>query len=183
MNQFESIFGYASASTVCPNYVLGNNSIDAFSNTSIKYLQASNKLFYINAGREKVNNYCIGTDLKNGLTALTRNHKFEPCRGKKEWEADFSISSVLDLIDRKIPVVLDTHRINYVGRHAEQSYEHLKKMLEILTEVKSIQFLTSVELGEAMANKGSFTDVFSGEKRQLTLLDNFFRKSVRQHLK
>ena len=151
-------------------------------NTSVKYLQGGNKLLHKVHGKQKVANYCQGATLPNGLTALARNHKFEPCRGKAEWQAEFTIKSAMFWINRGVPAVLDTHRLNYIEPFADDSLNQLKTVLSALVKVPNIRFLTSPELGEAIANEGRYKDVFTGETVQLTKRDSILKQSLRKWL-
>jgi len=179
---FSRIFGFESTTTVCPNYVINVRDLAPFANTSIKFLQAGNKFLRQQDGAEVLTNYCQGTKLTHGLTSLARNHKFEPCREKHEWQADFSIKSAMYWMNKGIPAVLDTHRLNYIGKFAENSRAQLKRLLDELTKIPNVRFLTSPELGEAITNTGLYTDVFTGKKVQLTPLDSTIKRKLRQWL-
>ena len=84
---------------------------------------------------------------------------------------------------QEIPFVYDTHRMNYVGKFASDSITQLKNVLDAVSKIKDVRFLTTVELGEALSNKGVYADVFSGEKQKLTPKDNMIRKTIRQNYK
>jgi hypothetical protein len=85
-------------------------------------------------------------------------------------------------INKGIPAVLDTHRLNYIGKFAEHSRAQLKQLLDELTKIPNVRFLTSPELGEAISNTGLYTDVFTGKKVQLTPLDSTIKRKLRQWL-
>ena len=131
-------------------------------------------------GQEQAKNFCMGTSLDQSLTILTRNHKFEPCRGKMEWQAEFSIGAVKSWTTKNIPAVLDTHRLNYVGKHAQKSLVQLDELLQGLAEIDGLRFLTSVELGEAMTQKGRYTNAITGEKEQLTPMFKPLGRQIRK---
>lgn len=179
LKEFDRIFGYQSKSTIAPNYVLATKDIGLFAGTEVRFLQGSNKLLSNSGLTEKCENYCQGASLAHNLTALSRNHKFEPCRNKKEWKVDFSIFAAKTWLNRNVPVVFDTHRMNYVSNFADSSLNELGILIDSFRDVKNIKFLTSVELGEAICNKGVYKDVFTGETKTLTPMDSFVRKSVR----
>ena len=179
---FERLFGYKSTTTVCPNYVVDIQNLAIFKDTGVRFLQAGNKILCQKNGREVLTNFCQGSTLTRGLTALARNHKFEPCRQKQEWNAPFSITSAKGWMASGIPAVLDSHRMNYVAQFAEKGRDQLKQLLDELVQVPNIRFLTSPELGEAITNNGRYTDVFTGEKIQLTKIDSPIKRKLRARL-
>jgi hypothetical protein len=183
LREFQNIFGYQSQSTIAPNYVISKKGIEMLSELGVKYLQGSNKLISKKEGKEFYSNYCLGAKGSNGLVHLVRNVKFEPCRSKAEWQSEFCKKSIINLFSNNIPVVLDTHRINYVGENAERSRAELKKILDLTLDQKDVTFLTSVELGEAISNDGVYHDVFTKERKQLTPLDSLLKKAVRTWVK
>ena len=70
--------------------------------------------------------------------------------------------------------------MNYTGQFAEESRHQLVQFLNAMKEVKGLKILTSPELGEAITNGGVYRDVFSGEMKTVTPLDNGFRKLARR---
>lgn len=180
LKEFERMFGYKSASTIAPNYVLHPNDFNTLAELGIGFLQGGNKITYTTKGGVRFKNYCQGFQHPSGLTILARNHKFEPNRGKKEWQADFSIKAAKHWLQRGVPSVIDTHRFNYVSTFAKKSCEQLRLFLQAMRGVKDLKILTTPELGEAVVNNGSYTDVFSGELKQLTPAENGMHKIIRQ---
>lgn len=180
--EFKRIFDYDSTTTVAPNYVLNPADINSLKSSGFAYLQAANKILYTQKGQEQHLNYAQGREHQSGLVFLARNHKFEPNRGRKEWQAGFSIEAVKYWLKRGVPAVLDTHRFNYVSNFADNSLQDLKTLLSAMRKVKNLRILTSCELGQAIAQGGIYTDVFSGEEKKLTPIDSSWRKLLRQHL-
>jgi hypothetical protein len=180
LDDFERIFGYKSESTIAPNFVFDIKDKAVLIENGIKYLQGGNMLLTKVKGQEQAKNFCMGTSLDQSLTILTRNHKFEPCRGKMEWQAEFSIGAVKSWTTKNIPAVLDTHRLNYVGKHAQKSLVQLHELLQGLAEIDGLRFLTSVELGEAMTQKGRYTNAITGEKEQLTPMFKPLGRQIRK---
>jgi len=183
LRDFERIFKLKSTSTIAPNYYIHPADLETVANCGFKYLQAGNKILYTQQGIEKSLNYPQGTRYNKNLTILARNHKFEPNRGKKQWQAEFSIGAAKYWFKTGAPAVIDTHRFNYVSRFAEPSRDSLKRFLEAMCEVKNLRILTTPELGEAMTNNGRYTDVFTGGLKTLTPKDYPLRKSIRSFIK
>jgi hypothetical protein len=176
--EFKRIFGFYSKSTIAPNYVIPDKMIEVLSTAGVKYIQGGNKMIYFNSGSQKYKNYALGTTLKKQIIALARNVKFEPCRSKKEWQVDFCKKSIDTLFGKNIPVVIDTHRFNYVGKHANRSRKCLSELLDHITTY-DVRFLTSDELGEAIGNKGNYKNAFTGEVSKIHIIDNPLKKILR----
>jgi hypothetical protein len=180
LTDFEQLFGFKSTSTIAPNYVIHPSDFSLLSKLGINFLQGGNKVLFTKKGKEDQRNFCQGYAANCGLTVLARNHKFEPCRGKKEWRAEFSIEAAKHWFKRGVPAVIDTHRMNYVTQFGKTSRKELRVFLEAMTKIKGLRILTTPELGEAITNQGRYTDSFSGEKKQLALKDIQLRKLIRQ---
>lgn len=74
--------------------------------------------------------------------------------------------------------MIDTHRINYVGAWKEKAFEELNSLLHALKPYHP-RFLTTTELGQAILNHGTYTEIQSGKTRQLTPIDTPFQKTLR----
>lgn len=180
LKDFERIFRIKSASTIAPNYYIHPSNFENLADCGIQFLQGGNKILYTQNGTEFHCNFCQGTKFNQKLTILARNHKFEPKRNKLEWQADFSIQAAKHWFKIGAPVVIDTHRFNYVSGFAENSLRQLRKFLEAMRSVQDLRILTTPELGQAITNNGLYTDVFSCKEKQLTPKDNFVRKLARK---
>jgi hypothetical protein len=181
LSEFNRIFGYNSQSTIAPNYVLSENGMKALAENDIQFLQGGNKIFCKKRNTEEFYlNYSMGTKLRSGMTSIARTIKFEPCRDKENWNAQYCITSSAELIKKNIPVVIATHRFNYVTSHARESRKQLSLLLKELVNYDDVRFLTTIELGEAIRNNGNYTDSFSGLKKKITLLDSPLKKVCRK---
>ena len=181
---FKELFGYESTSTISPNYVIHPNDIEKLGTAGVKYLQGGNKVIFKDGqNRYAYYNYCLGKRFKNNVIALCRTVKFEPSRNKEYWQLASVKNRIDKLFQQKVPVIIDTHRINYVGDYANKGLSELAKLIEYFTSVDGLVFLSSSEIGQAIANKGTYTDVWTGESKTLTLMDNPLRKFVRSWVK
>lgn len=168
---FERTFGFRTASTIAPHYVLSRPAFQAWAAAGIKYVQGSNyQIFHGRGGAKKIRSTYLGQPGPNDLTLLGRNVKLEPRAGRPE-QPGGAIAEVRRLFAARVPVVIDTHRINYTGMFREAGILGLTGLLDAVTEAKP-QFLTTQELGEAVSNGGCFRDAFSGGTRQLTPIDS-----------
>lgn len=179
LHTFERVFGFKSQSTVCPHYVVHPDSFHIFKELGVKYLQAGNKVLYSEKQIEQLRNYCLGSQLNSGIIGLVRNVKFEPFKHKQKWNADHCIQTIARRIKHNLPLIIDTHRINYTGIYAEKGITELRKLLNYLKTLANVHYLTSNELGEAIVNNGTYTDVFTDEKKTLTTVDSALKRKVR----
>lgn len=167
--RFKSTFGFSSLSTIAPRYVWSDSAAEAFRDAGITYFQNGTK--YTTDG-EWVS-YPAGTRTKQGLIALPRrNIHFEPVFDGID--AEEIASYVEERVDQALkafrdhtPVVLSTHRINYVSGHNPIYAQTGRRALDffitrLLEERSELLFLTSDEIGHAIET-GTFLDVFSGE--------------------
>lgn len=180
LQDFKRIFGVKSESMVAPNYVLHPKSIKEFKNADIKYLQAGNKLIFRDASTYQYHNYCLGHKVDSDLYLSVRNLKFEPCRKEKALNAQFAIKQAMKRNAEGHVIVVDTHRFNYVSDSAAYSRQELSTFLSAMRSIKGLRILTTLELGEAIANQGAYTDVFTGAQKFLTPRDSVARSLARK---
>lgn len=123
--------------------------------TGIRYLGTGKmNVEPLGDGKYKRNFRYVGMKGKSGLLYLTRNAFFEPSVPGKDW-----VNSCLKEIEIAFllnkPVVISSHRVNYIGWLNEGNRDNgLRKLNELLDKIISkwpeVEFLTSVELGEAI---------------------------------
>jgi hypothetical protein len=163
---FEKQFGFTSKSTIPPHYIFTDETEKAWREAGIRFVQGTGYCLKRNGNNRTVHAHYMGRKSNQGLTYLTRTIKFEPREGRENQGLLPAFENVPVFTKLGIPIVIDTHRINYTGTFKKRALIELGKLLEFLTEYHPV-FLTSVELGEAIENGGKFTDVFSGERRTL----------------
>ena len=164
---FEEVFGYRAKSTVAPQYIFTPGMTSVFREANITCIQGTNmQLYKTNDGTEYKLNLPNGSEHYNSIVGISRNVKFEPARGVPSWDVDAALVSASKLIRQHIPVIIDSHRINYVGQFAEEGRAKLERLLEGLIRQK-VRFMSSFELAEAIRNNGQYTRFFSGEKCNL----------------
>ena len=149
---FERIFGFRSTSFVAPTSIRSDK-IDPF-------LRENGILFH-QVGQQKQSSYekyrkkdrFWGQKNKYGQIYWRRNGKFEP---SADWDFDW-VDSVLR--DMSIafrwgkPIVLNSHRVNYIGgivpKNRDITLRFLKKLIqEVLKYHPDIEFMSSDQLGE-----------------------------------
>lgn len=170
---FERTFGFRPQSTIAPHYVVSRPAFQAWAAAGVKYVQGCNyQIFHGWGGAKEIRSTYLGQPGPHGLLQLGRNVKLEPRPGRRE-TADRAIAEALQMFAARVPVVIDTHRINYTGRFREAGISGLHEVLEAVAPLNP-RYLTTQELGEAIGNQGRYRDIFSGEARQLTPIESKF---------
>jgi len=161
LNVFEELFGYKSEYFVPPNGLINNSLNPELAKNGIKYIYSD--IFQkepLGNGKYKRNIRFLGQNNISKLTYLTRNCVFEPSSSDS--------SSAIDWIDICLlqiqtafrwgkPAVISSHRVNYIGSiqplNRERNLIKLNRLLgEILKKWPTVEFMTSVELGDLISN-------------------------------
>jgi hypothetical protein len=181
---FNETFGFDSLSTIPPHYIRAEGFAEACRKAGIHYVQGGNygHVMRITGGRASSLNY-LGEPWKSGIYFLHRTARLEPRPQRPPAHGVKAATERLrDCFAQHIPVVLDTHRINYTGKFAADGLKSLREFLQAASEF-SPRYLTTVELGEAIVSRGSYVDSFTHDTRQLTLLDEVKGRVARSVLR
>ena len=149
---FRQQFGTAPLSLVPPNHCWDDNVEQASLDQGIRYIQAT-QIHYEELGAFQRGEYqsCVpGCSSKRALIYLVRNVDFEPVT--TAYNPARVYHRISGFLARHIPVVINTHRLNYVGtgndtgkRSGLSELEHLLKA--IIRDFPKVRFLSSVEMG------------------------------------
>ncbi|MBL8079492.1 MAG: hypothetical protein JNM55_16120 [Anaerolineales bacterium] len=176
---FQDCFGYPSLSTIAPNYVFTPVTVQAWSDHGIKFIQgAGYRIVRGRNGEKRVISHVLGERLPGNLLSMVRNVKFDPRPQRRQHGFRNTFTWIKKLLPHHIPIMIDTHRINYVGAWKEKAFEELNSLLHALKPYHP-RFLTTTELGQAILNHGTYTEIQSGKTRQLTPIDTPFQKTLR----
>ena len=180
---FEHVFCNVSLSTIPPHYICTPIQLSTWKQLGVRFVQgAGYRILRQRNGSALVLAHVLGEHSRQGLLFLSRNVKFEPHQHKT---ANGSLGTVLrEMISHfrnRIPVVIDTHRINYTGHWRGDAIRELGQLLAALRPFRP-RFLTTVELGQAIAEGGRYKDVWTGEVRSLSVLDGTSRHMLRAWL-
>ncbi|MDW5290743.1 hypothetical protein [Formosa sp. PL04] len=171
ISDFFNVFGYYPKSTIAPQYVFTPTTARAFAELGFQSIQGTNMQAYKKNNLKRLKNIPTGSTYYKGLIASSRNIKFEPSRGNTDWKYESVIKKCVNLINKKIPVIIDSHRINYVGKFGEEGREDLDKLIGDLIK-RGCRFLTSEEFSEAVINNGHYSEFGTGKKRKIEFINN-----------
>jgi hypothetical protein len=164
---FQRLFGFDSLSSIAPHYLLTATTCEAWWSAGIRYVQGGNyRLLPGKGDKAQSLRHALGEKTAQGLRVLCRNVKFEPRPQRVQQGVEQAVRSAQLLTRNQVPVIVDTHRINYTGSWGAAGAEALDRFLNALKPIRPI-FLSSVELGEAISNSGRYRDVWTGETRHI----------------
>ncbi len=165
---FEKVFGFPPLSSIAPHYVLPVSATRAWRDNGIRFAQgAGQRILRRHDSRRRTLSHVLGERSANELVFLCRTVKFEPGRAHAPWGTATALEQVRSCFRHHVPAVVDSHRINYTGQFRDPGLAGLARLLESIAPLKPL-FLTTTELGEAIANGGRFHDSFNGAERRLT---------------
>jgi hypothetical protein len=133
-------------------------------------------------GQTKILSHTLGESSPEGLLMLGRTVKFDPRPQRPLHGTDAALRRITDCFKNHIPAIIDTHRINFTGAWRDSSLQALDDLLRRLKPFQP-RFLTSVEIGEAIAHNGTYHDTWTGATRNLTPLNRTWRSMLRAQLR
>lgn len=163
---FRKIFGYWSGSIIPTNYTWSPDFDQMIRDKRVIFFQGIRKIREpIPGGEFKYHTIYLGKKNKLGQLYLVRNVHFEPSlfRLKIKDPVDQCLSDMQIAFKMHKPVVISSHRINYVGFIDETNRDKTLKMLhQVLTTASKywpdIEFITSDQLGRIiLANNNNST--------------------------
>jgi hypothetical protein len=179
LDYFQQLFGFFPRSTIASHFVLTPEIARAWHALGGQFVQgAGYRIVRRSDGKMHVAPHALGERSPEGLLLMTRTVKFEPRLGKSLFDTDRAIQNAEYHFRSKIPVIIDTHRINYTGHWTEDGLRSLESFLQGIQKYRP-RFLTSVEMGEAIAQNGHYRDVWTGEARCLKSLESPWRTMLR----
>ncbi len=168
---FQKAFGYTPKSTIAPQYVFTPTTARAFAEAGFKIVQGTNMQFYKKNNKKITKHIPSGSTYYKGLISISRNVKFEPSRNHKDWCHKAVIEKCKKLIDSNTPIIIDSHRINYVGKFASKGRNELDMLLNDLTQLGCI-FLSSEEFVSAIENNGKYIELGTLKERNIQFMNN-----------
>jgi hypothetical protein len=153
LSLFQNIFGFQSKTIICPCYVwpseinkvLAKNGVQAFQGMKFQFKPTINKAKYT-----KIFHY-TGQKEEFNLRYLVRNAFFEPTHFPHSSHLEELLFRIESAFNWNNPVIIGTHRINFIGSLNESNRNtNLKKfdvlLSKILKKYPDIEFYSSAEL-------------------------------------
>lgn len=146
LKEFKNFFGYKSVSIIPPTYLLDKEILDRLSELGIHYLQAGNRIMRSN-GRKY-----LYPPLRRGKNVLwgIRNARLDP-HPEYQYYHEQCLASISNAFKKKLPAVIDFHRVNFAGRYArayrERTIKELRALLDgIYRNWPQVNFISTPQL-------------------------------------
>lgn len=153
---FEEIWGYSSKSFIAPCFIWHSALEKTMATHGIRYIQGLVNQYEPVEGKsfkyKKIYHY-QGQKNKHGQRYFIRNVFFEPTiQPSFDWESD-CMKRIDIAFALKKPVIISTHRLNYIGflnpKNREQNLRRLRNLLlKIKKKWPEIIFMSTDKLGE-----------------------------------
>lgn len=156
---FNSLFGYKSKTLIAPCYVWSSEMDSILNKEGVKGYQGIRYQFVpsLSGIDYKKKYHYIGQSNALGQRYLVRNAFFEPTHFSNKEEISEIIQRMKIAFFWKKPLILSTHRINFIGSLKESNRKNNLKKFEILLklivkEFPDVEFMSSDKLLELMLN-------------------------------
>jgi hypothetical protein len=159
---FEDFYQFKAKYFVPTNGPFNNQLESALFDGGVKYINTAKKqLEPMGEGIYKKNYRYIGKKNALGQIYITRNCFFEPSSFENRNWVDSCLNEIEIAFRWKKPAVISTHRVNYIGfideKNRSKGLTQLKSLIQrILQKYPDVEFMTSVELGDLIANGKKF---------------------------
>lgn len=153
---FKECFGYQPLSFIAPSYTWSDSLESTLSECGVRYLQGIRNQKVPRLGEEFSYDYrrhYLGEVNSLGQIYLVRNVFFEPSLLPTKDVLSDSVSRVNWSFRLGLPVIIGSHRVNYIGAlDVENRKRNLLLLDRLLTKVRKnwpeVEFITSDQLGE-----------------------------------
>lgn len=159
---FKRVWGFQPTSFIAPCYTWHSNIEPYLFKNGVKFIQGNRvqRVPHKNETLEVKRTYnWHGKKHRSGLLSVTRSFDFEPVTAKNKLEyLDKKMFELNNYLSNRMPVVISSHRVNYIGRISERNRDEnlnlLDKFLAFIVETHpDVVFLSSAELATRYLNK------------------------------
>ena len=159
LDLFQSLFGYKSQSFIAPSYIWPSEIEECIQKKGVRFIQGTQyqfePLLRTNHAFRKVFHY-TGQRRKDGLYFIIRNASFEPSEDPNHDWIDLIMAKAYSAFLFRKPLVISSHRVNYVGfinhLNRDKNLPRLKTLLKtMLRKWPDIEFLSTDQLGEIIS--------------------------------
>jgi hypothetical protein len=151
---FKKTFGYTANSFIAPAYIWHSHHNAILAKLKIKILQGIKLQYEPKISNKHYNrklSYIGKTDKKNSLIYAPRNAFFEPNNSPhKDW-VSITMQGVEEAFKKNQPVIIGSHRINYIGSLNENNRRDNLAMLKTIlkktvNQYPDVEFISSDQL-------------------------------------
>jgi hypothetical protein len=150
---FKEYFGFHSDTFIAPAYTWPSSLLTSFHSLGIKGLQGI-RLQYEPTGDDRMYKkrwHYTGQGTDKGIAYLVRNVFFEPASNPQNDLADITLSKIANAFKHSFPVIIGSHRINYIGSldatNRDRNLNSLKQILKsVLKKYPTVEFMSSNQL-------------------------------------
>jgi hypothetical protein len=154
---FEETFGFKSETFIACCYVMPEEVECLTAKHGVKLLQTQRRHRVPDVQR-KTSHYTTrysGQKNRWGQTYSLRNVVFEPASDESLDWVDLAYRQIADAFRRRVPAVVSTHRVNFVGGRVLENRERTLRMLgallrKVTQEFSDVEFISSDELLSAV---------------------------------
>ena len=159
LHEFKEIFGFDSRSFIAPNYVWGPAVENAARGLGVAYIQSGAIQWLPGQSRKARRRHFQGERNSAGQRYLVRNVQFEPASDTNNDWVGQALKDIDWAFRLRKPAVVSTHRVNFMGglrvANRDRGLTLLEGLLaQIVKRWSDIEFLSAVELGDAMCAGG-----------------------------
>lgn len=154
---FQEQFGFRSLSTIAPNCAWTGDTESIWAQNGVRYIQGGYQQLVVTAAGTVLRAHYLGERSKYDGWYLVRNCTFEPSRAAGEDYWVKCLAQISRAFRLRIPAIVSSHRVNYVGSIVESNRDRglgqLRLLLEQVREKwPDVHFLSSAELGYMIEN-------------------------------
>lgn len=156
---FDNLFGYKPVSFIAPSYTWDDTIENILNKEGIKFIQGIRVQKYPRRKRYEytIKTHYTGQMNKNKQLYLIRNVFYEPSLLATDNIVESTLKRIKIAFLFKQPVIIGTHRINYVGainkKNRDRNLRNLDRLLKtILKTWPNVEFLTTAELGALISS-------------------------------
>jgi len=152
LDLFSAHFGFRSLSTVAPNVTWTDHVESIWAHNGVKYIQGGTCQHMPVGRRVHLRGHYLGEPSTYNGYYLVRNCTLEPSSASGGNTVARCLRQITRAFRARIPAIVGTHRVNYIGsidaRNRERGLTQLRSLLKaILKQWPDVYFLCSPELG------------------------------------
>ncbi len=157
---FENIFGYKARTFIAPCYIWHPYLEQTLKEQGVELLQGSFMQFVPQEGnlsKHKRRIHYLGQRNHVGQIYSVRNCWFEPSTETAHEPVSLCLNQIDNAFKHRLPAVISTHRLNYIGSLDEENRSrNLPKLKQLLTSIVNkhpdVEFLSSDQLASLILN-------------------------------